>query len=169
MAAERQHINPLGTMYLVSALLMFLALLAITVLMFVPTDWRERLGPSTAYVPGSGPAFEPLNRPAVVAVETLGTEEVAPGRYVVTMHAFNWSFEPNEVRVPVGSTVTFRATSIEDYHGIAIIGTDVILSLKQNEPSEATYTFTEPGAYFWVCSEYCGAGHVSMNGWVYVE
>jgi cytochrome c oxidase subunit II len=169
MSADRQNINALGAMYLISALLMFMALLAITVLMFVPTDWRERIGPRTAYVPGSVPAFEPMNRPAVVAAETLGTVEIAPGHYLVTMHAYNWVFEPNEVRVPVGSTVTFRATAIEDYHGIAIIGTDVILSLKQNEPSEATYTFTEPGQYFWVCSEYCGAGHVNMNGWVYVE
>jgi heme/copper-type cytochrome/quinol oxidase subunit 2 len=169
METEKGTGNPLGAMYLLAAVLMFVATLVIVVMMFVPAGGRNRIDPDEAYVPGSLPGFQPLNRAGEIVAAAPGTREIAPGRYLVTMSAYNWEFHPREIRVPVGSEVTFRATSMEDYHGIAIIGTDVILSLTQQEPAEATYTFTERGEYLFVCSEYCGAGHAAMQGYVIVE
>jgi len=166
LAQSRQG-NHLGAMYVLAALLLCAGGILVTLMMFVPTDWRG--GGSDAYVPGTGASFEPLGRVAVLDEATLGTHEVAPGRFVVNIAAFNWAFRPNEIRIPVGAEVTFHATSVDDYHGIALIGTDVVLSLKQYVASEATHTFTEPGEYVFMCSEYCGAGHTGMTGRVIVE
>jgi cytochrome c oxidase subunit 2 len=83
--------------------------------------------------------------------------------------SYNWSFRPREIRIPAGSEVTFRLRSDEDYHGIAIIGTPIVMSFEQNEIKEVTHIFEEPGEYPFVCTEYCGAGHASMAGMVIVE
>jgi heme/copper-type cytochrome/quinol oxidase subunit 2 len=155
-------------MYVLAALLMGLGSLFVVVMMFVPSDIFDRRDRSSLYLPGAMPAQPVASRPAILD-EPAGVREVAPGRFEVTMRAYNWRFEPTEIRVPAGAEVTFRAHSIEDYHGIMILGTDVVLSLIQNEVSEARYTFTEPGEYLFICSEYCGAEHGSMNGKVIVE
>src|SRR5690349_14139625 len=36
-----------------------------------------------------------------------GLHELAPGKYEAYIRAATWSFTPNEIHVPVGSTVTF--------------------------------------------------------------
>jgi cytochrome c oxidase subunit II len=154
-------------MYALAAVAMGLAFLAIVVLMFIPRDLFHRTPSSGVWTPGSIPAWTPPNAPA--AVEAPGIYPLGEGRFRVVMHAYNWTFTPDEIRVPVGAEVTFVALSMQDYHGVAIIGTPVIISFDQTQPREATHTFDEPGEYLFVCSEYCGAGHVSMTGRVIVE
>ncbi len=51
--------------------------------------------------------------------------ELAPGRYEVNMRARVWSFEPREIRIPEGSTVTFYIHSDDIVHGIKIQDTTV--------------------------------------------
>lgn len=159
--------DPLAAMYVLAAVAMGIAFIVIFVLIFIPTDWFEE-EPAEVWVPGSGPGWSP---PAGIRAlsEPPGVREVAPGRYVAVIQAFNWEFLPNEVRVPAGSEVTFRARSSQDYHGIAIIGTPIVVSLGQNQVREVSHTFEQPGEYFFVCSEYCGGGHVNMLGRIVVE
>ena len=156
-------------MYVLAAIVLMVGGLVVAALMFVPSDWRELFASDEgAYVPGNGQAFEPLGQVNMLAAPA-GVREVEPGRYLAVIRAYNWAFEPNEIRVPVGSEVTFRAHSVDDYHGLALVGTDVLISLGQSTISEASHTFNQPGEYLWVCAEYCGAGHVGMMGTVIVE
>ncbi len=53
--------------------------------------------------------------------------ELAPGRYEVNMRARVWAFEPNEIRIPQGSTVTFYIHSDDIIHGFKIQDTTVSL------------------------------------------
>ena len=160
----------LSAMYVVAVLVMGIALVVIVALIFVPRDFSFSRNTEDVYVPGAaGAGAFDENAAAAFRAPPAGVREVAPGRYEAVIEAVNWEFRPKEIRVPVGSEVTFRAHSLEDYHGIALIGTPVLLSLKQNELAEATHIFTEPGEYLWVCSEYCGAGHTGMTGMVIVE
>jgi heme/copper-type cytochrome/quinol oxidase subunit 2 len=166
--SEQRRGDPLSAMYVLATVALCLGAIFIVIMMFVPPDWRERFDDdSQAYVPGTGPAFAPL-RPAVLE-EPIGVTETGPGEYVVVMEAVNWAFRPNEIRVPEGASVTFRARSIEDYHGIAIMGTNIVLSLPHDTVTVAQHTFTQKGEHLIVCSEYCGAGHVQMVGRVIVE
>ena len=68
----------------------------------------------------------------------------------------------------MGSEIRFSARSGQDYHGFAVIGTDIVVPLLHNEVTEVSHVFDEPGEYLWVCSEYCGAGHANMNGKIIV-
>lgn len=160
--------DPLGAMYILAAVAMGIGFLIITVLIFVPSDLFDRSAPEDLYTPGSGTSWVEESRLHPIT-EPPGVRQVEPGVFVATLYAYNWEFEPREIRVPVGATVTFRARSRQEYHGFALVGTPVILSLDPNEMREATYTFDEPGEYPFVCSEYCGGGHVAMSGRVIVE
>jgi heme/copper-type cytochrome/quinol oxidase subunit 2 len=160
--------DPLGAMYIVAAVGMGVAALVVVVLMFLPSDLFDGRDDADVWVPGSIPAWAPPSIASGVS-EPVGVREIAPGRYRVVMEAVNWSFRPNEIRLPAGAEVTFRAQSLEDYHGIAIIDTPIVFSLEQNEAKEATHVFEEPGEYLIVCSEYCGSGHISMLARVLVE
>lgn len=95
--------------------------------------------------------------------------ELAPGRYEVNMRARVWSFEPREIRIPVGSTVTFYIHSDDITHGIKIQDTTVSAMIFPGQTAKVTYTFDKAGEYLFVCHEYCGAGHHFMSGRVIVE
>ena len=80
-----------------------------------------------------------------------------------------WSFTPNEIRVPVGSTVTLVATSRDVIHGLFIPGVNVNVMLIPGQISRVTAHFARVGEYFIACHEYCGLGHHTMGGKVIVE
>ncbi|REJ35441.1 MAG: cytochrome C oxidase subunit II [Bacillota bacterium] len=120
----------------------------------VPTDVGQ-VDPRTAR------ETEPFNQP--------GVRQVGPGHYEVVMLAEAWRFEPSEVRVPAGSTVTFRLTSLDVIHGFRIPNTNVNLMVQPGQVVEATHRFNEPGTYHLFCHEYCGAGHHIMDGMLIVE
>jgi cytochrome c oxidase subunit 2 len=97
-----------------------------------------------------------------------GLVPLGPDRYEVRMVAGIWSFAPNEIRVPAGSTVTFVATSRDIVHGLHIHRTNVNVMLLPGRVARATARFAEPGEYPFVCHEYCGIAHHTMWGKVIV-
>jgi cytochrome c oxidase subunit 2 len=98
-----------------------------------------------------------------------GLRELAPLRYEVSMIAQAWSFIPNKVVVPAGSTVTFRVTSRDVIHGFEISGMAANMMAIPGQVSVATVTFKEPGEHLIICHEYCGIGHQGMYGSIVVE
>ncbi|MGA8368168.1 MAG: c-type cytochrome [Candidatus Acidiferrales bacterium] len=89
--------------------------------------------------------------------------------YEIHFLAKMWAFEPSRVRVPVGSTLDVYVTSKDVTHGFQIAGTDVNMMA---EPAVITYArvhFEKPGAYAFICHEYCGAGHQNMSGMIEVS
>ena len=69
----------------------------------------------------------------------------APARYEVRMVGQIWSFTPNEIRVPAGSTVTFVATSRDVVHGLFIPGANVNVMLIPGQISRVTRALRPPG------------------------
>jgi cytochrome c oxidase subunit 2 len=98
-----------------------------------------------------------------------GVREVGPGRYEVVLTAQIWSFAPNEVRVPAGSTVTFIATSRDVVHGLLIPRARVNVMLLPGQVARVTTRFDRPGEYPMFCHEYCGIAHHTMWGRLIVE
>jgi cytochrome c oxidase subunit 2 len=98
-----------------------------------------------------------------------GVRQLGPNLYEAVMIAQTWAFVPNEVHVPVGSTVSFRVASADVTHGFLIEKTNVNLTLIPGHVSEATATFRQPGTYLVLCHEYCGISHQSMFARVVVQ
>jgi cytochrome c oxidase subunit 2 len=80
-----------------------------------------------------------------------------------------WTFAPNEIKVPAGSTVTFVATSKDVIHGILLPKANVNVMLLPGQISKITARFDKPGEYPFYCHEYCGIAHHTMWGKVIVE
>src|SRR6266850_1701323 len=80
-----------------------------------------------------------------------------------------WSFAPNEIRVPAGSTVHFWATSKDLVHGLLVPRHNVNVMLLPGQISHAQARFNTPGEYPIICHEYCGVAHHTMAGKVIVE
>lgn len=103
----------------------------------------------------------PFDQPAQV--------EVAPGQYVVNVVAQMWAFNPREIRIPAGSTVTFNVTSKDVQHGFFIMGKNVNMMAVPGVVNRISARFDAPGEYLIVCHEYCGLGHHAMAAKIIVE
>lgn len=117
---------------------------------------EQRVAPAASGIPASAQRPEGWVR------------ELGPGRYEVNLVARVWAFDPNEITIPKGSTVTFYVHSQDVLHGMKILGTTVSMMVIPGQVGRATYTFEEPGEYLFVCHEYCGMGHHVMHGKVVV-
>jgi cytochrome c oxidase subunit 2 len=95
--------------------------------------------------------------------------ERGPGHYDVYMRAQIWSFAPNEIKIPAGSTVTFYMTSADVQHGLIIEGTNVNVMILPGQVTKTVAQFHEPGEFRFFCHEYCGLAHHVMFGKVIVE
>ena len=76
-----------------------------------------------------------------------GVTEIAPGQYEVRLTGQIWSFAPNEIRVPAGSTVHFWATSKDLVHGLLVPRHNVNVMLLPGQISHAQARFDTPGEY----------------------
>lgn len=98
-----------------------------------------------------------------------GLRDLGDGEYDVYMLARQFIFEPNEIRVPVGSTVNFYITSVDVQHGFKLQDTNINLQIVPGEVSKLTTTFEDLGEFSYICHEYCGLGHAAMFGTLFVE
>lgn len=124
---------------------------------------------SHVHLPGPVGRVDPRTLRTTPPFDQPGVREIGPGRYEAVMLVQAWSYTPSEVRVPAGSTVTFRVASADVTHGFMIERTNVNLTVIPGYVAEATATFREPGTYLLICHEYCGAGHQAMFGRVVVQ
>lgn len=159
------HIDPAERNFIIGTtilLLIFGAAVLVSSFSFgfqIPAP-QERVDPKLVATPGQSPWGDPVE-------ERL--RELAPNRYEVYVLAQAWNFQPREIRVPVGSTVTFYLTSRDVQHGMKLDGTNINMMVLPGEVSKLTATFDEAGEYNFVCHEYCGVGHHTMYGQLIVE
>ncbi|MEO0248297.1 MAG: cytochrome c oxidase subunit II [candidate division WOR-3 bacterium] len=90
-------------------------------------------------------------------------------RYQLNLVARMWTFEPNEIRIPAGSTVDIYVTSRDVVHGFHVERTLVNLMAIPGVVSYRRVTFDRPGEYLFVCHEFCGIAHHTMAGKIIVE
>jgi cytochrome c oxidase subunit 2 len=121
------------------------------------------------HLPGAVGRVDPRRVAETAPFDQPGVVETAPGRYEARMVAGIWSFTPNEIRVPAGSTVTFVATSRDVVHGFMIHHANVNVMLLPGQVARVTARFDRPGEYPFLCHEYCGIAHHTMWGKVVVE
>jgi cytochrome c oxidase subunit 2 len=98
-----------------------------------------------------------------------GVEQVDEHTYNIYAVASAFFFEPGDVEIPRGSTVTFYLTASDVVHGYQITGTTVNLMAVPGEINRTTYTFDQPGEYLILCNEYCGTGHEFMSTTIVVK
>ncbi len=152
---ESLHIDPYErTWIIISVILLIVFFGAVTVAgmamgIRVPGP-VARVNPNT--VAQEGPFADP------------GLRELAPGKYEAYVLAQTWQFQPREMTVPAGSTVTFFVTSKDVQHGFKIQDTNANMMVIPGQVTSLTVHFKNPGEYNFICTEYCGLGHGAMYG-----
>ena len=121
------------------------------------------------HLPGHAGEIDPRMLRSTPPFDSPGVRQVAPGSYEVVLIGQAWSFAPNEIHVPAGAEVRFRATSADVVHGFMLEGTRLNAMLIPGEITELVYRFEERGEHLLICHEYCGRGHHKMFGKVVVE
>lgn len=86
----------------------------------------------------------------------------SPTHYEVHYLAKMWSFEPEDVTVPAGSTVDIYLSTADVTHGFYLLGTSVNLMAVPGAVNYARVKFDQPNNYQLLCHEFCGTGHQAM-------
>lgn len=149
----------IGSIVLVAIFAVAIAVSGIAYGIQVPAPY-EQVNPNTVATPGNSPFGAPLDE---------RVRELAPGKYEAYILAQTWVFQPNEVRIPAGSEITFYVTSKDVQHGFVVERTNINMMVLPGQVSKVTMTFEEPGEYNYICHEYCGVGHQTMYGRLIVE
>ncbi len=115
-------------------------------------------------LPGRAGALDPALIDQTPPFDQPGVRQVGEDRYEVVIIGYAWGYTPREVRVPVGSELTFLSTSRDVLHGLHVEGTRLNMMLIPGQVSRNTYTFREPGEHLIICHEFCGIAHHAMYG-----
>jgi len=157
---EEHWVDPYEKVWMIIGVVILVGLLTLVTIaamakgIQVPQPER-RVDPNT--VAQTGPFSEP------------GLRDLGNNKYEAYILGRTWAWEPKEIHVPVGATVTFFLTSKDVQHGFLLWNTNVNFMVLPGQVSKLTVTFDKAGEYPYICNEYCGVGHHTMAGKVIVE
>lgn len=98
-----------------------------------------------------------------------GLRQLSPGHYEAYILAQNWTWTPNEIRIPAGSRLTLYLTTADVQHGFKVEGTNLNAMVVPGQVTKLSRTFKTPGEHWIICHEYCGNNHHNMSGKIIVE
>jgi cytochrome c oxidase subunit 2 len=93
-----------------------------------------------------------------------GVTALGSNKFQLAGVAQTYSFDPAEIRLPVGAEVDFYMTSRDVLHGFQVQDTNINVELIPGEVANFRYTFNKVGEYRVTCNEYCGISHQNMVG-----
>ena len=98
-----------------------------------------------------------------------GLVRTGPNTYDAYYVARVFSWSPQNLTIPLGSTVTFYVTSLDVVHGFTIPDEDVNVEVMPGWVSTVKHTFLKPGKLLLLCNQYCGIDHSTMYASVTVK
>jgi cytochrome c oxidase subunit 2 len=87
----------------------------------------------------------------------------------IEVHAKRFSFEPAEIAVKKGETVTLHLISDDVPHSLLIKDLKINQEVKKDHPADVTFTADKVGDFHGKCGRFCGSGHGSMVFTVHVQ
>lgn len=131
---------------------------------FIVTIAYGAVGAGVQMVSDDGGTVDPDNLSDHERFGDTGVHQVNDTHYEVNMIAVHPSFLPREVTVPADSTVTFYITSADVLHGFELPGTNVNTMIVPGQITKFTVEFDDPKERGYICTEYCGNLHHTMEG-----
>ncbi|WP_035348212.1 cupredoxin domain-containing protein [Edaphobacter aggregans] len=87
----------------------------------------------------------------------------------IEIHARRFSFEPAEITLQKGETVTLKLVSEDVAHSLVIKELGVNREVSKGHDQEVTVTPDKVGDFQGKCGRFCGSGHGSMKLTVHVK
>ena len=87
----------------------------------------------------------------------------------IKMIASNWRWQPDVIRVAVGTRVRIEFQSFDASHSFVLKGFGVKEPLPQGKPGLVEFVADKPGEFRWRCGRPCGNGCAKMGGKLIVQ
>jgi len=104
---------------------------------------------------------------AVFCARSTAVRASGQGRQIEIV-AKRFAFEPSEITVKKGESVTLSITSEDVDHGLAIEELGVRAEVKKGESANIPLTAESEGTFSGKCAHFCGRGHGTMTLTVHV-
>ena len=85
------------------------------------------------------------------------------------VEAFQFSYEPSEIRVQEGDTVVIHLTSRDVPHSFTLKEFGFVVDAEKGKVSTDQFIANKKGTFHWYCNIPCGSGHKKMGGTLVVE
>jgi cytochrome c oxidase subunit 2 len=156
---ESMGIDPVERRWMISAgVLLVVFLIGITVAGFA----------AGFQLPGVEGRVDPATITEEGPFSTPGLRQISDTEFEAYVVARIFAYDPAEIVIPAGSTLTVFVTSADVQHGFKVTDTNLNLQIVPGHVSKLSATFETPGEYRVICTEYCGTGHAAMFGTVKV-
>jgi len=86
-----------------------------------------------------------------------------------SVEAFQFGFEPAEIHVKQGDTVTIHLSTRDVGHSLTIEELGVSVPALPGKAGSQTFVAGQKGSFTWRCRIPCGSGHKGMSGTLVVE
>lgn len=99
-----------------------------------------------------------------VPAAPAGFDAAAAKVFEVTARQFEFTFAPDLI-INEGDSVTLNIRSVDVVHGFFLESymTEGV-TLTQGQTVKVSFIASTPGTFTYVCSIFCGTGHITMNG-----
>lgn len=115
-------------------------------------------------------AVPPMEQKAAAPLGEADVVSVSPHMQEITVKAYNWYFEPEEIRVKEGTTVRIVLQGVSGTHTFALPEFGVKSeAVKPGETVMVEFRADKKGEFSFKCSVFCGEGHSGMLGKFIVE
>jgi cytochrome c oxidase subunit 2 len=88
---------------------------------------------------------------------------------VVDITAKRFEFNPREITLKRGETVTLRLTTLDVTHGFYMKALGIDTVIEPGTPTTLTLTPQSAGSFTTICDHFCGEGHGNMHMTIRVE
>jgi heme/copper-type cytochrome/quinol oxidase subunit 2 len=97
------------------------------------------------------------------------SKQIVPETKTFNVEAFQFGYEPSEIRVKVGDKVHIHLTTRDVSHSFSIRDLKVSISTSPGVPGDGEFVADKTGTFRWHCGIPCGSGHKIMSGQLIVE
>lgn len=104
----------------------------------------------------------PLVLLALVTTASFARHDDATPK-VIELKAKRFAFEPGEITLKKGETVTLRLTTADVTHGLYLKPLKIDALIEPGKTAEVTVTPQQTGKFVAICDHFCGAGHGNMH------
>jgi cytochrome c oxidase subunit 2 len=91
------------------------------------------------------------------------------GRRRIEVRAQKFEFTPKEIRLKKGEPVTFVLRAEDFPHGFSLPDFKLRRDFVPGMTVEFDFAADKTGKFHFLCDNFCGEGHDTMSGWLFVS
>jgi cytochrome c oxidase subunit 2 len=101
---------------------------------------------------------------AGVVTNALGTTKNTKKEKVIKIEARKFAYSPNLILLKQGQAVVLEFTAIDFTHGFSVPDLKIRADLMPGQVTRVKLNTDTAGDFDFLCDNFCGSGHETMNG-----